>query len=98
MYTVQDGPADRSYGLQVAALAGIPPAVVQHAKQRLRQLEKPAATKAPAARARLTVPAPQLSLFAPDAQPVIEALENIEPDTLTPRQALDFLYRLKGLL
>ncbi len=98
MYTVQDGPADRSYGLQVAALAGIPPAVVQHAKQRLQQLEKPGTTKAPVARARPAAPAPQLSLFAPDAQPVIDALAAIEPDTLTPRQALDFLYRLKGLL
>jgi DNA mismatch repair protein MutS len=98
MHTVQEGPADRSYGLQVAALAGIPPAVVQHARQRLRQLEKPALTeKAVPARTRPTPPNPQLSLFAPETHPVVAALTDIEPDALSPRQALEILYRLKAL-
>jgi DNA mismatch repair protein MutS len=97
LYTVHDGPADRSYGLQVAALAGVPPEVVKQARQHLQQLENPAPAKA-ATRSRAATPVPQLSLFSGDPQGLLAALAAVNPDTLTPRQALEVLYRLKALL
>ncbi len=97
LHTVQDGPADRSYGLHVAALAGIPAAVVAQARKRLGELENPPATPATPPRRR-TEP-DQLPLFAPPPpHPAVEILESLDPDSLSPRQALDALYRLKGLL
>jgi DNA mismatch repair protein MutS len=91
MYAVKDGPASQSYGLQVAALAGVPRAVINQAKRKLLELENHAAHPA--------TPQQQLALFAPaDPQPALLALEKLDPDALTPRQALDALYRLKGLL
>ncbi|TCO80972.1 DNA mismatch repair protein MutS [Plasticicumulans lactativorans] len=95
LHALQDGPADRSYGLQVAALAGIPKRVVQAARRRLRELERSAARRP----ALPPEPAPQLALAfaAPDPHAVLDALAAIEPDALTPRQALEALYRLKAL-
>ncbi|MBY5990557.1 DNA mismatch repair protein MutS [Ferrimonas balearica] len=92
MHAVQEGPASRSYGLQVAALAGVPKVVVQAAKNRLALLEQqptrdPGSASAPA----------QLALL-PEPHPVVGELERLDPDALTPRQALDCLYRLKGQL
>ena len=91
------GPADRSYGVQVAKLAGVPPAVVARAKQVLERLEREAG-----APAHLE----DLPLFAavaePEAKygpsPVEEALRALDPDGMSPREAMDALYRLKGLL
>jgi len=91
------GPADRSYGVQVAKLAGAPPAVVARARQVLERLEREAG-----APAHLE----DLPLFAaaappPDrAQPsrVEDALRALDPDGMSPREAMDALYRLKGLL
>jgi DNA mismatch repair protein MutS len=93
MHAVKEGPADRSYGLHVAALAGIPPHVLQQARARLEELEnrQPETTQATAQT--------QMALFAPPADsPVVEALEGIEPDDLTPRQAMETLYALKRLV
>ncbi len=91
------GPADRSYGVQVAKLAGVPPAVVGRAKQVLERLEKEA-----------TGPAnlDDLPLFAAVAEPeakygpskVEEALQVLDVDGMSPREAMDALYRLKGLM
>ncbi len=96
LHQMREGPASQSYGLQVARLAGVPAAVLKRARKRLENLE---------ARAATDVETPQLSLFntAPEPpqtepSPVLEALRGIEPDTLTPRQALDELYRLRELL
>jgi DNA mismatch repair protein MutS len=91
------GPADRSYGVQVAKLAGVPPAVVARAKQVLERLEREAG-----APAHLE----DLPLFAAVAEPeakygpskVEEALEALDVDGMSPREAMDALYRLKGLL
>ncbi|MFN3584421.1 DNA mismatch repair protein MutS [Phenylobacterium sp.] len=91
------GPADRSYGVQVAKLAGVPPAVVARARQVLERLEREAG-----APAHLE----DLPLFAavaePEARfgpsPVEEALRALDPDGMSPREAMDALYRLKGLL
>ncbi|HVT31496.1 MAG TPA: DNA mismatch repair protein MutS, partial [Rhodanobacteraceae bacterium] len=93
MHAVKEGPANRSFGLQVAALAGVPKRVVDDARRYLSTLEGGAA-----ARSAAMPPAPQLGLFdAPRASPVEDALQSIDPDALSPREALDALYRLKKL-
>ncbi len=96
LHSVRDGPANQSYGLQVAALAGVPGDVIERAKQRLRALEDDTAARA--ADEAMAAPV-QLSLFAPPApHPALTALEALDPDELTPRAALAALYRLKGML
>ncbi len=95
MHAVEEGPANQSYGIQVAALAGIPSAVVRAARKQLREFEQ-----------RAAVDPLQPDLFAqgepeaaePEPHPVVEQLAAIDPDSLTPREALDALYALKGLL
>jgi len=93
LHAVKDGPADRSYGLHVAALAGVPQAVITAARLRLKELEgRPLTTQAGAQNP------PQLNLFAAEApHPALVALTELHPDELTPRQALEALYRLKDL-
>jgi len=98
LHAVREGPANQSYGLQVAALAGVPRAIIERARVRLRELEQ-------SARQHSDQESNQLSLFssrpaetAQPASPAIEELEALQPDELTPRQALDALYRLKELL
>jgi len=94
LHRVQDGPADRSYGLQVAALAGVPPVVIQQARQRLRLLERQMLRRELPGRAAK----PQLGLFSAAEQPVVAALAALEPERLTPEQALAELRRLQTLL
>ena len=116
LHQVQSGPASQSYGLQVAALAGVPKTVIQRAKQHLRQLEKQS----------IQGVSPQFDLFdtpfvgteietetensevlpespVPPTDPHLEALEklqttliNLNPDELTPKQALETLYQIKA--
>ncbi len=98
LHAVEAGPASQSYGIQVAALAGVPPAVLREAKRRLVELEN-----------RDTANTPQADLFAPPAavlpaptfpdepHPALDALRQIDPDRLSPREALERLYALKGL-
>jgi len=95
MHAVKEGPADRSYGLQVAALAGLPRAVVEDARRRLEDLEQQGAQDN-ASRAKPTDSPQQFGLFAPSSA-AVDALRDIDPDSLTPREALDALYRLKSL-
>ena len=95
MHRVQDGPADRSYGLQVAALAGVPPVVIQQARQRLRLLERQMLRRELPARPRASS---QIALFSETSHPVITALTHLNPDALTPKQALTELQRLRALL
>ncbi|MES9869483.1 MAG: DNA mismatch repair protein MutS [Sedimenticola sp.] len=98
LHAVREGPANQSYGLQVAALAGVPKPIIERARLRLGELEQ-------SAHRHTEQQADQLSLFAPEpaAEKVTvpcaleEAVESIDPDELTPRQALDELYRLKKL-
>ena len=94
LHEIQAGPASRSYGIQVARLAGVPNSVLQHAKYALTALESDAASGKV-----------QVDLFAPPPEPIeagpspLEAkLSQIDPDTLSPRDALDALYQLKKLL
>ncbi|MEX2524217.1 MAG: DNA mismatch repair protein MutS [Gammaproteobacteria bacterium] len=89
MHSVKEGPASRSYGLQVAQLAGVPGEVIEHARRRLGEMEK---NPPPAA-----VEQPQEDLFR-NPHPLIDEVEQLDPDRLSPRQALDILYRLRSLL
>jgi len=96
---VKDGPADRSFGLQVAALAGLPRATVAQARRRLAELEQRGRESHASAMAPQSLDAPQqIGLFAPVPSAAQEALAALEPDELTPKQALEALYRLKSLL
>ena len=93
LHQIEPGPASRSYGVQVARLAGMPAAVVRQARATLEALESQAASGHA-----------QVDLFAPPPAPppaepsaLERALADVDPDTLTPREALDALYRLKQL-
>ncbi len=97
MHAVKEGPANQSYGLQVAALAGVPETVIQNAKQKLRQLEEQTANQENSAAS--IAPQQQFDLFAPTAEsPALKKLEEIKVDEMTPREAINLLYELKGLL
>jgi DNA mismatch repair protein MutS len=94
MHAVKDGPANRSYGLQVAALAGLPRSVIADAKRTLAELER--GMREPAAAAAAS--SPQLGLFSAAPPSAMErAVDELDPDALTPREALAALYRLKAL-
>jgi len=96
MHAVKEGPANRSFGLQVAALAGLPKSVLADARRTLAELER--GMHGPSATHANVDPSPQLALFAPPAPAAVEtALRAIDPDALTPREALEALYRLKAL-
>ena len=93
LHEIQSGPASRSYGIQVARLAGMPSGVLQHARHALQSLQE----QAEHSRA-------QVDLFAPPPEPVdtgptpLQALlAQLDPDALSPREALDALYQLKKL-
>ncbi|MDR2881768.1 MAG: DNA mismatch repair protein MutS, partial [Azoarcus sp.] len=96
LHALEEGPASQSYGIEVAALAGIPPQVIREARRRLRTLEN-----------RAVDAGPQIDLFAalPEAEeeiplshPALTELAAVEPDALSPREALEKLYTLKKLL
>ena len=100
LHSVKEGPASQSYGLQVAALAGVTKAVIRRARQRLHLLEQQASH---------STDSPQASLFtqpmaitsaepSPETQALLDAIESIDTDELSPRQALDTLYKLKGIV
>jgi DNA mismatch repair protein MutS len=97
LHEVKPGPADRSYGVQVAKLAGLPAAAVRRAEAVLKKLE------AKEGGAKRLEELPLFAAFAPppplEAREVSESekmLSNLDPDTLTPKEALDFVYRLKA--
>lgn len=106
LHAVQDGPASQSYGLQVAQLAGVPPGVIRAARKHLARLEAQALDATPqldlfapapcdeadADAAPVAVPAPLLA-----ESPALTLLDTIDPDALTPREALERLYELKRL-
>jgi DNA mismatch repair protein MutS len=98
MHAVKEGPANRSFGLQVAALAGLPKSVIADARRTLAELERGMHQHASAARPKADA-SPQLGLFAPQEPSAAErALAEVDPDALTPREALEVLYRLKALV
>jgi DNA mismatch repair protein MutS len=95
LHTVREGPASQSYGIQVARLAGVPKPVIAQARRHLNRLETDAAGSS----------SPQLGLFSTPTgsareeavDPLREMVEDIQPDELSPREALDWLYRIKKL-
>ncbi len=95
MHALKEGPADRSFGLQVAALAGLPKSVVAHARGRLAELEQ-RRHEGPVLSPEVLDAPQQIALFAPSSA-AMDALAALEPDELTPKQALEALYRLKAL-
>ena len=97
LHNIQEGPANRSFGLQVARLAGIPAPVLDAARDKLAELER--GDQRPARSGSGAAPPAQVDLFsAPLPHPVVTALENLDLDALTPREALEKLYQLKERL
>ena len=99
LHSVKEGPANQSYGLQVAALAGIPKSVTAQARRYLTELER----ERDALRTRAS-PQAELALAFPPARPAappesaaLEALRALDPNALSPREALDLLFRLQTL-
>jgi len=99
MHAVKEGPANRSFGLQVAALAGLPRETVAQARRRLAELEQRGQESHAADMSPHALDAPQqFGLFAPANSAAQDALAALDPDELTPKQALEALYRIKALL
>lgn len=101
LHEIAAGAADRSYGIHVGRLAGLPPTVVGRAEEVLQTLEQGETSSA------VTRLAADLPLFAasaarneppPPQSPVVQALGETDPDSLSPRAALDLVYRLKAML
>lgn len=95
MHTVQDGAANRSYGIQVAALAGVPRSVINQARAKLHELENrdhsaPEVRNGDAQSAAMPLP-------SIEENELYNALDMLDPDQLSPRDALDWLYKLKAL-
>ena len=94
LHSVQEGPASQSYGLQVAKLAGIPKEVINRAKKELQRLE----TNNLSADAAPTIKSPQTDLFISNEPSELDLMiKDIDPDELSPRDALEALYKLKRL-
>jgi DNA mismatch repair protein MutS len=97
LHTIEAGPASRSYGVQVAALAGMPSAVLHQARHALQSLEARALQQHDQNDLFATAPV-QLNQLDDTAQKIKTLLGSIDPDSLSPREALEALYRLKQLL
>jgi len=99
LHEIAPGTADRSYGLHVARIAGLPPGVVERAGQLLARLEaQPAGGKTPLPDLPLFAPRPATQAPGSAPDPLRAALRAVQPDTLTPRAALDLVYQLHDLL
>jgi len=100
MHAVQDGAASKSYGLAVAALAGVPQSVIKLAKQKLHQLEKLSAQNGDQQIQHLRALNQHQGELAFEEEPdaLREAIEQLDPDELSPKQALAYLYQLKKML
>ena len=94
LHQIEPGPASRSYGVQVARLAGMPAAVVRQARAALEALE----ARAQAGQAQVDLFAPPPAAAAAEASAVEAALAALQPDQLSPREALDCLYKLRAML
>lgn len=96
LYAVNEGPANQSYGLQVAQLAGVPRPVIKRAKEKLLELENNNAIN----HHHSTLATPKQSDFFIDQKthPIIAALEEVQLDHLSPKEALEMLYKLQSLI
>lgn len=94
LHAVKEGPANQSYGLQVASLAGVPQAVIDKARNKLQNLENNAYIEQ-----QNEIGSTQLDLFSSkECHPAVCLIDEINPDETSPREALDMLYRLKNLI
>ncbi|GAA6141964.1 DNA mismatch repair protein MutS [Hydrogenophaga sp. 5NK40-0174] len=93
LHQIEPGPASRSYGIQVARLAGVPTAVVQQARHTLTSLE----AQSENSREQVDLFAPPPVADDPEPSPLDAAMAHIDPDALSPREALEQLYLLKKL-
>ena len=92
MHHIQEGPANRSFGLEVAKLAGVPNSVIRQARAKLEELETGSSSD--------VISPTQSDLFSvkSDPSPVVDFIDDLDPDSLSPRDALEALYRAKKLL
>ncbi|MDR1463354.1 MAG: DNA mismatch repair protein MutS, partial [Azoarcus sp.] len=97
LHALEDGPASQSYGIEVASLAGIPTSVIRDARRRLRALENQAVDAGPQADLFAT-PLLADKEEAPPSHPALSELAALDPDTLSPREALEKIYALKRLV
>ncbi len=97
LHSVEEGPASQSYGLQVAQLAGVPSAVIRGARERLVELEEHGVMAQPQRDLFAAGPGEADSTLAMTDHPALKLLAGLQPDELTPKEALEALYRLKGL-
>ena len=101
LYRIEPGAADRSYGVHVAAQAGLPAEVVGRARELLEQLERPERGQSPAAQSPAVrtptalEPPPQLMLMPPAAHPLLHDLSDLDVDGITPLEAISALYALR---
>jgi len=97
LHAVKEGAANQSYGLQVATLAGVPRSVIEQAKLKLQQLENNAYQEKQ--EKQIKINDGQIDVFsAQDYHPVLNLLAEINPDEITPKKALELVYRLKHLV
>jgi len=95
LHAVEEGAASQSYGLQVAALAGVPNGVIKNAKKQLRALEQQSAAQNP--QGDLFDHKPEIT-EEPEEHPLVTVLRELQPDDLSPKEALEKLYQLKKLM
>ncbi|MFA6970530.1 MAG: DNA mismatch repair protein MutS [Gallionella sp.] len=91
LHSVNEGAASQSYGLQVAALAGVPAQVIRTARKQLRALEQNSAAQSPQGDLFAAIP----DIPEPEEHPALSALREMQPDELSPKAALELLYELK---
>ncbi|MFZ3017303.1 MAG: DNA mismatch repair protein MutS [Gallionella sp.] len=96
LHSVNEGAASQSYGLQVAALAGVPNSVIRSAKKQLVRLEQQSAAQNP--QGDLFAAPPPYAAPEPEEHPLVAALRELQPDDLSPRDALERIYQLKKLV
>ena len=92
MHHIQEGPANRSFGLEVAKLAGVPNSVIRQARAKLEELESGSSSD--------VISPTQSDLFSVKSapSPVVDFIDDLDPDSLSPRDALEALYQAKKLL
>ena len=91
MHAVKSGAANQSYGLQVARLAGVPKSIIENARKKLRKLEQQSVTSQ---EKYIEENTGQMELFNNNPHPIIEQLQELDIDNITPRDAHELLYEL----
>ncbi len=95
LHSIEPGAASKSYGIEVARLAGLPAAVIERAKQVLRQHEKQERTAAADVQTEVAADPVQLTIFTPLSQRIVDRIEAVDVNSLTPLQALNLLEELQ---